>query len=381
MKMIDTTATVVRRLKQRARSLSKTQKTPLHEALEIVAREAGYDDWHHVTAMLELRQRGGSTSEGGSAKDMEHPGQRIYSWLKTYHNEAWSTQSALAWRAVQPFIPIDWPQQNPVIERSVSDALRGYMVCERFIEIDDEEIRVLNLALQDKRVGLTANQKEHLKRLDGSTLRPCQVTNIRVDGTVEMRDLLARSQEIIEVAPHYSRGLSPGFEYIARVQTRLKPAWAEPPFLLIPPLMSTDILRAAASAIKNPPAAWWESISPVLIGAWAEMCCGGTNTNWRFFPQGETPLLKTLEYDVLDYEYLMTALSKNPEAEMRALHLFSRRGSDGSGNRYISAHVNLAARTHTVELTTETASFALPARGWFEELAKHSVKYLRAILY
>lgn len=52
MKVIRTTETSVRKLKQNAKNLSKAQGIPLSAALDQIAKLAGYDDFHHVTACL-----------------------------------------------------------------------------------------------------------------------------------------------------------------------------------------------------------------------------------------------------------------------------------------------------------------------------------------
>lgn len=49
MPHIRTTATAVEKLKAEAKRLSKTSKTLLASARELVARQAGYDNWKHVT--------------------------------------------------------------------------------------------------------------------------------------------------------------------------------------------------------------------------------------------------------------------------------------------------------------------------------------------
>lgn len=53
MKHIPTTATAVEKLKKQAKAVAKDQGIPLVEAQESVAKEAGYQHWHHVVLCAE----------------------------------------------------------------------------------------------------------------------------------------------------------------------------------------------------------------------------------------------------------------------------------------------------------------------------------------
>jgi hypothetical protein len=48
MILIPTTMTAIQKLKRQAKDLKKRENIVYSKALEIVAREAGYESWHHV---------------------------------------------------------------------------------------------------------------------------------------------------------------------------------------------------------------------------------------------------------------------------------------------------------------------------------------------
>lgn len=62
MKLIPTTATAVQKLKSRAKELVRSSDASYQQALELAAKEAGYESWHHVRWCLEQSSHG-NTSE------------------------------------------------------------------------------------------------------------------------------------------------------------------------------------------------------------------------------------------------------------------------------------------------------------------------------
>lgn len=98
-------ATAVSRLKKQAKTLQRTTARPHHEALEEVARAAGFDNWHQVsvaekaTQDLERRFRSGlfvliDVKEAQDAEDFEDASEilalrdkELLQWLRQHHED------------------------------------------------------------------------------------------------------------------------------------------------------------------------------------------------------------------------------------------------------------------------------------------------------
>ncbi|MDN5624290.1 MAG: hypothetical protein L0G96_14235 [Acinetobacter sp.] len=68
MKYINTTATAIRKIKSNAKIIKNEQSIPLSQALEISAKQAGYDDFHHATYCASKTQEDKKTISLGSLK-------------------------------------------------------------------------------------------------------------------------------------------------------------------------------------------------------------------------------------------------------------------------------------------------------------------------
>lgn len=191
MKYIRTTATAVRKLKQQAKTLSKARTIQLNQALDIVAKEAGYDDFHHVTEMLARWQKEEAQAPAESHfADMPHPGRIIFEWLEANYRDAINEVQDRTWRFLQPDEPIDWSRQDQGSMNLISSNLAEYVVAECSLTVGSRTVRIGQLVLNESGDLLSPTQRQFVQELMATTIRPYLVSSAVQGESITLVDLL-----------------------------------------------------------------------------------------------------------------------------------------------------------------------------------------------
>ncbi len=380
MKQIHTTATSVRKLKQKARSLSRSSDIPLCNALDIVAREAGYDNFHHVTEMLaQWQQAEPQPADTSHFADMPHPGNVIYGWLEANYKDAFEAERENKWRFFQPDEPVDWSVQHPPLMNRISSGLFEYLVAECSLTIGNRNVRIGRLILNESGDLLSSVQRNYLQEVMSTPIRPFLVSSVTSGESATLIDLINEDALPIRVAtkdlsqPH-AKGACFGLRVL---QPKTRPHLSGSLW----PFHPSSIGKLTAIAARaNPRAAPGtpDSLSASIIRLFFQDTFGAPTMDIVHGATKEEMLLTTCTYQVRDLHTLADCLHREAGVEQTGALSFVRRATDGRDGSYIAATITADPERTTVELFTETASLATSQRRWFESMAGNAVRFLRS---
>ena len=380
MKQIHTTATTVRKLKQKARSLAKTSDIPLCNALDNVAREAGYDDFHHVTEMLaQWQQAEHRPADSNHFADMPHPGRAIFEWLETHYKDAFETERERKWRFFQPDEPVDWSEQHPPLMNRISQGLFEYLVAECSVTIGSRTVRIAQLVLNESGDLLSPLQRNYLQEVMSTPIRPFLVSSVTPGKAATLIDLINDDALPISVATKdLSQPPAKGACFGLRVlQPKSRPHLSGSIWPFHPSSAGKLFAKASRSNPKAAPGKP-DSLSATIIKFFFQDTFGAPTIDIAHGATGEELLLTTCTYEVRDLRTLVTCLQREAEVEQMGELSFVRRAADGLKGAYMAATITVDSSQRTVELFTETASLAASQRGWFESAAGNAVRFLRS---
>lgn len=380
MKHIHTTATTVRKLKQKARSLAKSSNIALCNALDSVAKDAGYDDFHHVTEMLAQWQE---TEPGPQAPnhfaDMPHPGRAIFEWLDAHYKDALESERARNWRSLQPDDPVDWSAQPPEVMNRISENLAEYLIAECSLTIGSRVVRVGQLILNESGDLLTPLQRNYVQEVMATSIRPFLVSSVIPGKSVTLIDLLNDDAMPIQVA---SKSLSQPSAKGACFGLRVLQAKSRPHLSgsIWPFHPSSTGKLAAKAALSNPKAAHGkpDSLSATIAKFFFQDTFGAPTMDIAHGATGDELLLSTFTYEVRELHSLLTCLQRGEGVEQTGEMSFIRWAAGGKDGLYVAASISADPSRRSVALFTETASLATSQRRWFESVVGNTVRFLRS---
>lgn len=380
MKYIRTTATAVRKLKQQAKELSKTSSVSLCQALDLVAKEAGYDDFHHVTEMLtRWQEENGVNSERTSLfADMQHPGGLIFEWLNTHYKDALECERERLWRSLQPDEEIDWSRTDRSLLDLISRNLAEHLVAERSLTIGNRVVRIGQLLLNESGDLLSPLQREYIKELMVTPIRPFLVSSVTPGKSVTLVDLVddeALPIHVAEFSNNPVKGVCFGMRILqARAQAYLcNSIW---PFH---PSSAGGLFAIAEQANAKRPAGASRSLSEKIIRFFIADTFGQPSAKVIHAATGDELVLTTLHYEVRDLKVLLSRLRSDSDVEQTGEMSFIRWSQDTGGVRkHVAASITADPSQRTLELFTETTALSENQQKWFESAAGNSVRFLRA---
>lgn len=380
MKYIHTTATTVRKLKQQAKSLSKSSNIPLNQALDSVSKEAGYEDFHHVTEMLHkwLTEEGLSSAGPSHFIDMPHPGRLIFDWLGANYRVAFNEIRDRNWLNLQPNETIDWSKQPADTMGMIGRNLSEYLVAECSLTIGSRIVRIGQLVLNESSDLLSPVQRQYVQELMQTTIRPYLVSSVIPGESITLVDLLNDDSMPIRVsAKNLSSRPVKGVSFGLRVLQAKSRPYLSGAIWAFHPASAGALIAAARRA--NPKSSYGkkDSLSATIIRFFLADVFGAPTMNLSHAATGEEVLLTTLTYEVRNLQTFLNRMQREVDVEQSGELSFIHYVSGGRKGRYVAASINGKSASHSVELFTETAALASSQKAWFESIAGDAVKFLK----